>query len=136
MSDDRPDREEVEEIVKEYHEYEIETPIPHPITALKSHNIQFGLVIGFLLGAFAHADVMIEADLLVTDVALDAVSASVLIMIMVAFYAIGFKQAGAIEAAEADDGAVGVAQIRRKPHYFVTPMVVSWVITYTVLLVV
>lgn len=125
-----PEDDEVEAIVEAYHDYEIETPFTHPFTALKSHNIQFGSTTGFMLGLLAYSDVAIDVNLLISTVTLDSVSASVLVMLMVAFYAIGINRAGPIEAAETDDAAVGVAQIRRKPHYFVTPMVITWSITY------
>ena len=55
------------------------------------------------------------------------------VMLTITLWAVGIDNAGVFEAAEADKSAVGAVQIRRKPHYLTTPMVVTFVLFYAAL---
>jgi len=115
----------------DYSEFYINTPFDHPFDALKSHNIQFGVVLGVFLGGLANSGIHFSIDSMGVSFEMGSMFISSVVGLSIAMYAIGFDSVGPIQAAddgdpEGDGDTVGTVQIRKKPHYVVTPMVLSW----------
>ena len=117
-----------------YHDFAIDLPFStHPFSALKSHNIQFGIALGVVLAFVAQSATELAFDIGVASASTTGLALAGAVMLTIVLWAVGIDNAGVFEAAEADKSAVGAVQIRRKPHYLTTPMVVSFVVTYAAL---
>ena len=117
-----------------YHDFDIDLPFStHPFSALKSHNIQFGIALGVVLAFVAQSATELAFDIGVASASTTGLALAGAVMLTIVLWAVGIDNAGVFEAAEADKSAVGAVQIRRKPHYLTTPMVVSFVVTYAAL---
>ena len=131
------DKQSTDSQADKYHDFEIDLPFTtHPFSALKSHNIQFGIALGVILAFLAQSSISITFDIVVMLVSMSGLAISVMVMLTITLWAIGIDNAGLINAAEADKSTIGAVQIRRKPHYLTTPMVIVFVMFYAVLSVV
>ena len=131
------DKQSTDSRADKYHDFEIDLPFTtHPFSALKSHNIQFGIALGVILAFLAQSSISITFDIVVMLVSMSGLAISVMVMLTITLWAIGIENAGLINAAEADKNTIGAVQIRRKPHYLTTPMVIVFVMFYAVLSVV
>jgi len=117
-----------------YHDFVIDLPFTtHPFSALKSHNIQFGIALGVVLAFVAQSTTELAFDIGVASASTTGLALAGGVMLTITLWAVGIDNAGLFEAAEADKSAIGVVQIRRKPHYLTTPMVVAFVVFYAAL---
>lgn len=109
--------------VERYHSFHIDIPFTdHPFTALKSHNIQFGLAIGIMLGIAAMSSTTIS----IAQFTIDALGLTALIGLSLIIWSMGLDLPGPVGSAEASEDVVGNIQLREKPHYFSTPLALSY----------
>ena len=117
-----------------YHDFVIDLPFTtHPFSALKSHNIQFGIALGVVLAFVAQSATELAFDIGVASGSTTGLALAGAVMLTITLWAVGIDNAGAFRAADADKSAIGAVQIRRKPHYLTTPMVVTFVVFYAAL---
>jgi len=120
--------------VEQYAGFEIDLPgTDHPFSALKSHTIQFGMALGISLSLLATSETQLVVDVGPVVASTSGLALASVGMVAILLWAVGIENAGVIQAARADESSIGVAQIRRKPHYLTTAMVVTFLIGLVVL---
>lgn len=117
-----------------YEDVAIAVPgLDHPFNALKAHSMQLGALVGVALGVLALTDLDLVVDAGAVATSLDSVALSALgVLAFVADLAMGlWRLPSDPDACARKVGprvTVAIVQIRRKPHYFGSVLVGSWML--------
>lgn len=118
----------------------IAEPCGLPITAFKVHAMQFGGILGTILGIFAGTKFRVAVDLEAVRFVLDAVQVSLILALVLVLFSFGIRLFSEVEASSrfpppilsTEKPTVAVLQIRRRPHYFATALLAAWTIAVAV----